>query len=193
MDANGPDRPLMGQDQTVLQVSPLELFKAFMGVGLSGFGGVLPFARRMLVERRRWLSTGEFTEILGLSQLLPGPNVVNITIYVGARFAGVPGVLAALAGLMLMPFVLIIALGVVYDRYGDLPMIANAIRGVASAAAGLVTSMAVKIAWPVLRSVHAVTVALLVFVAITILKLPLVWVILVLMPASVFWMWWRTP
>jgi chromate transporter len=148
-------------DQERLQGSPaaqagvLDLFTAFMGVGLSGFGGVLPFARRMLVDRRRWLSPAEFTEVLGLSQLLPGPNIVNVTIYVGARFAGIPGAVAAFLGLM--------------------------------------TAMAAKIAWPVLRSAPAIVVALLVFVAIAVLKVPLIWAIAVLAPVSVIWTWWRTP
>jgi chromate transporter len=170
-----------------------ELFWAFMLVGLSGFGGVLPFVRHMLVEKRRWLSSSEFTEVLGLSQLLPGPNVVNIAIYVGARFSGATGASAALLGLMVMPVVIVLCLGAVYTRYADLPAVANAFRGIASAAAGLVVAMAIKIAWPVLRSVRAVTIAALVFVAMTVLKVPLVWTLAIMAPISVIWIWWKTP
>jgi chromate transporter len=186
-------------DRERLQGSPaaqpgiLDLFTAFMGVGLSGFGGVLPFARRMLVDRRRWLSPAEFTEVLGLSQLLPGPNIVNVTIYVGARFAGIPGAAAAFLGLMTMPVIIVLCLGAAYSRYGDLPAVANAFRGVSSAAAGLMVAMAAKIAWPVLRSAPAIVVALLVFVAMAILKVPLVWTVAVLAPVGVIWTWWRTP
>jgi len=187
------------EDQKTGQASPMpsvgvpELFWAFLLVGLSGFGGVLPFVRHMLVDERRWLSTSEFTEVLGLSQLLPGPNVVNIAIYVGARFSGATGALAAFLGLMVMPIVIVLCLGVAYTRYADLPAVANAFRGIASAAAGLVVAMAIKIAWPVLRSVRAVTIAALVFVAMTILKVPLVWALAVMAPISVIWIWWKTP
>src|SRR5919112_2888594 len=141
------------------KVSVAELFWAFLLVGLSGFGGVLPFVRHMLVDKRGWLSPSEFTEVLGLSQLLPGPNVVNIAIYVGARFSGATGASAAFLGLMVMPVVIVLCLGVAYSRYADLPAVANAFRGIASAAAGLVVAMAFKIAWPVLRSVRAISIA----------------------------------
>src|SRR5260370_38542884 len=85
-------------------VSSTDLFVGFLKVGMSGFGGVMPFARRMLVEERRWLSEREFTEVLSLSQFLPGPNIINVSIIVGSRFAGPAGSLAASLGLMLMPF-----------------------------------------------------------------------------------------
>src|SRR5579863_6568850 len=78
---------------------PGDLFLAFLTVGLSGFGGVLPFARRMLVERRAWLSQAQFNETLALCQTLPGPNIVNVSVVVGARFAGVAGAVAAVTGL----------------------------------------------------------------------------------------------
>jgi chromate transporter len=171
----------------------LELFWAFLLVGLSGFGGVLPFVRRMLVDQRRWLTPAEFTEVLGLSQLLPGPNVVNISIYVGLRFAGLAGASAAFLGLMVMPIVIVLCLGAAYTRYGDLPAVASSFRGVASAAAGLVVAMAIKIAWPVLRSVRAIAIAALVFVAMTVLKVPLVWTLAVMAPVSIIWIWWKTP
>ena len=194
---NRGDPPPAAQDpvstRPVSTVGVLELFKAFLGVGLSGFGGVLPFVHDMLVERRRWLTPTEFTEVLGLSQLLPGPNIVNVTIYVGARFAGAVGAVAAFLGLMVMPVAIVICLGAAYTRFGDLPLVAGAFRGIASAAAGLIVAMAAKIAWPVLRSVRAVGVAALVFVAVAILKVPLVWALAVLAPASVLWTWWKTP
>ena len=183
-------------DQKTIQASPLprvgvlELFLAFMAVGLSGFGGVLPFVRRMLVERRGWLAPAEFTEVLGLSQLLPGPNVVNISIYVGARFAGVAGAVSAFLGLMLMPMVVVLGLAVLYTRFGDLPPVADAFRGVASAAAGLVVAMAAKIAWPVFRSLRVIAIASLVFIAMVVAKLPLVLALAALAPLSVLWTWW---
>ena len=145
---------------------PAELFLAFLVVGLSGFGGVLPFARRMLVEQRRWLTPLEFTELLGVAQFLPGANVINLTIGIGTRFAGLAGAAAAFVGLIFMPIVIVLLLGVAYGRYGDLPFVAQGFQGLSAAAAGLVVAMAVQIAWPVLRSLRAVVLALVIFLAI---------------------------
>jgi chromate transporter len=197
MDTNRSAVPSESQDAGEAAPKPkvgvAELFWAFLLVGLSGFGGVLPFVRHMLVDKRRWLSPSEFTEVLGLSQLLPGPNVVNISIYVGARFAGAAGAAVAFFGLMVVPIVIVLCLGAAYTRYGNLPAVADAFGGIASAAAGLVVAMAIKIAWPVLRSVRAIAIAALVFVAMTVLKVPLVWTLAVMAPVSVIWIWWKTP
>lgn len=168
---------------------PAGLFAAFLVVGLSGFGGVLPFARRMLVEQRRWLTPLEFTELLSVAQFLPGPNVVNITIAVGSRFAGVAGALASFFGLITMPMAIVLLLGMAYERYGDLPFVAQAFRALASAAAGLVVAMAVRIAWPVLRSARTIALALAVFLAVALLRLPLIWALVALVPVSLLWAW----
>ena len=106
----------------------------------------MPFARRMLVEERRWLSAEEFTDVLSLCQLLPGPNIVNVAVCVGARYHGVRGALAAFAGLMTAPFFIIIALGALYTEYGHLPAVAALFRGISAAAAGLVVAMGLKMA-----------------------------------------------
>jgi chromate transporter len=90
--------------------TPRALFTGFLGIGVSGFGGVMPWARRLLVEQRRWLTADEFTDMLSLCQFLPGPNIVNVAVAVGARFCGARGVLAGLAGLMIVPFAIVIDL-----------------------------------------------------------------------------------
>ena len=95
---------------------PRALFLVFLSIALSGFGGVLPFARRALVERRGWLTPDDFTETLSLCQSLPGPNVVNLSIVVGARACGWRGSLAAVAGLVGAPVLIVITLGVLYGR-----------------------------------------------------------------------------
>src|SRR4051794_3994346 len=79
------------------------LFTGFFSIGVSGFGGVLPFARRLLVEQKRWLDEAEFNDVLGMCQILPGPNVVNVSIVVGSRFHGLAGAAAAFSGLLLAP------------------------------------------------------------------------------------------
>ncbi|HJV93670.1 MAG TPA: chromate transporter, partial [Azonexus sp.] len=100
------------------QVDLKTLFRAFSAVGLSGFGGVLPFARRMLVEERRWLSADEFNYLQGLCQFLPGPNVVNLSVVVGARYGGIGGALAAVIGLLSGPVAVVLLLVQFYDAFG---------------------------------------------------------------------------
>lgn len=126
------------------EVTASSLFWAFSQIALSGFGGVLPFAYRGLVEKRAWLSPSEFAEFLGLSQMLPGPTICNIALMVGHKYAGMRGALAALAGMIFFPFLLVIALGALYQRFGDLAAVRDALRGMAAIAAGLILATAVK-------------------------------------------------
>lgn len=121
-----------------------QLFTGFTRVGLSGFGGVLPWARRMLVEERRWLSGEEFTILLGLCQFLPGPNVVNLAVVVGQRFHGAAGAWAAGGGLLCAPFLIALLLAELYGEFGHLPAVADALRGITAVGAGLLIAMAIK-------------------------------------------------
>jgi len=118
------------------------LFLGFSTVGLSGFGGVLPFARRMLVEERQWLSAEEFNTQLGFCQFLPGPNVVNLAVLVGKRYHGVPGAIVAPLGLLAGPLAIVLLLALLYDRYGSLPLAQSMLRGIAAAGCGLLLAMA---------------------------------------------------
>ena len=150
-----------------------------------------PFARRMLVEERRWLSSEEFTDVLSLCQLLPGPNIVNIAVCVGARYHGVRGALAAFAGLMAAPFVIVLALGALYTQYGHLPAVSALFRGVSAAAAGLVVAMGLKMAASRrLRSAMALF-AVATFAGIALMRLPLVVVLLGVAPLGVAAAFWR--
>lgn len=168
-----------------------ELFVRFTQVGVSGFGGVMPWARRMLVDERRWLSAEEFSEALSLCQLLPGPNIVNMAVCVGTRFHGARGAFAALMGLMCAPFVIVLVLGALFTHYGDLPAIAAAFRGISAAAAGLVVAMGLKMAAsPRLRSPMAAF-AIAAFVGVALVRLPLGIFLLVAVPASVAGAAWR--
>lgn len=162
-----------------------------MQTSLSGFGGVTPFARRMLVEERRWLSDEEFTDVMSLCQFLPGPNIVNITVCVGARFHGVKGALAAFAGLMCGPFVVVLVLGSLYTHYRELPAVSGAFRGLSAAAAGLIVAMGLKMsASRRLRSAMAAF-AVITFLGIAVARLPLVVLLLGAAPLSVAAAYWR--
>ena len=161
------------------------LFAGFFGIGIVGFGGVLPWARRMVVEQRGWMGAAEFNDLLALCQFLPGPNIVNMAVAIGDRYRGMAGSVACLAGLLAAPMAIVIALGGVYDRYGHLPVVAHAFGGLAAAASGLVVSMAVKIAAPLRGQWLACAVAVVAFIAIAVLRLPLLPTMLVLAPASI--------
>ena len=168
-----------------------ELFLRFTQIAASGFGGVGPWAQRMVVEERGWLSAEEFTDMMSLCQFLPGPNIVNLAVCVGARFHGVRGALAAFAGLMAGPFVIILALGVLYTQYGDLPAVASAFRGISAAAAGFIVAMGLKMAASRrLRSAMAVF-AVITFISIALVRLPLGVFLLVAAPVSVAAAFWR--
>ena len=169
-----------------------DLFAGFFSIGIIGFGGVLPWARRMVVEQRRWLSAAEFTNVLALCQELPGPNITNIAVALGARFRGPAGVAAALTGLLSGPFVVVLALGEIYERFGGLPVVQHAFTGLAAAASGLLVSLAFKIAAP-LRGVAPWAVAVASFTVIGVVRAPLLPAMVVLAPSSIVLLRWRGP
>jgi chromate transporter len=127
------------------------IFHVFSTMALQGFGGVMPFAYRALVERERWLSATEFAELLGICQILPGPTICNIAVFVGRRFGGGIGVASAIAGLLVLPFLIAIASGAVYQRCGDFPIFRSALNGMAAVAAGLILATALKMARALLK------------------------------------------
>ena len=125
--------------------SSAELFFAFNRMALQGFGGVLAVAQHELVERKRWLSRQQFVEMLSLSQVLPGPNVVNLALMMGDRFFGWRGALSALAGMLLVPLVIVLVLTAAYAELSGIEVVAGALRGMGAVAAGLVIATAFKL------------------------------------------------
>ncbi|MBO0716522.1 MAG: chromate transporter [Rhizobiales bacterium] len=168
-----------------------ELFLAFATISLSGFGGVLAWARRIMVERRRWFTAEAFNEAFALCAFLPGGNMVNFAVIFGARMRGPLGALAAVAGLLGPPMILIMAVGALYAHYGDLPALRRALTGVAAAAAGLMLATVAKMARPLFKgpfkkpAVIAPLIAFVTFAAIGILHWPLPLVLLVIVPLSI--------
>lgn len=172
-------------------VSQRALFVAFLRITLSGFGGTLPWAHRVLVQREHWLNDREFVEALSLCQFLPGPNVVNLSIVVGQRFQGIPGALTAFGGLVVPPFLIVLALGVLYARYGQLPAIDRVLAGISASAAGLVWAMGIQMAQAFARIPRAVVVAAVSMLAVGVAQWPILAVIAVLAPVSVAAAWRR--
>lgn len=166
-------------------VSVLDLFTGFLGLGLVSFGGAMPFVRRTVVERRQWLSAQEFTDLLGLCQFLPGGNVINLSVAIGMRFRGVPGAAAAIVGLIAAPSLIVIVLGIVYAKTRHDPIVQHLFAGLASAAAGLLIAMAIKVAKPLRQAPVAAAVAGLAFLAVAVLRLPLLPTMFVLTPLSI--------
>lgn len=150
-----------------------ELFLACSRVGLSGFGGVLPLLRHLLVEERRLMSGADFNALLGLCQFLPGSNVVNLAVCVGARFHGARGAVVATAGLLLSPFLVMMALATAYGAWGHVTVVQDMLRGVAAAGAGLLFATALKMARNVPERWIYLPFAALILVALVILRLPL--------------------
>ena len=125
-------------------VTAWALFLTFSQITLSGFGGMVFWARRVLVERQHWLTEQEFVDLLALGQLLPGPNVLNVTVMVGYRCAGWAGAAAAVTGFLGGPCLLVVALGMLHQRYGTLPLVQPALTGMAAVSAGLLLASVVK-------------------------------------------------
>ncbi|MBW9335575.1 chromate transporter [Herbaspirillum aquaticum] len=162
-----------------------ELFLGFLGLGMTAFGGALPLAHRMIVERRKWLTDPEFVELLGLCQFLPGGNIINLSVALGMKFRGWKGAVAGITGLIAVPSMVVILLGMIYQHFQHDPNVKHLFAGLAAAAAGLLIQMAVKIALPLRKNWVLAAVAVICFIAIAFLRIPLLWVMLVMTPISV--------
>jgi chromate transporter len=171
------------------RIGPLALFLGFTEIAVSGFGGTLPWSYRTLVETRRWLTDREFMEMLALGQLLPGPNICNVAVMVGWRFAGYGGAAAALAGLVIMPFVFMVVVGFLYVRYGETRLAQQALTGMSAVAAGLVLATGLKMLPALPRRWLPASFGVLAFVGVGLLRLPLLGVLLVLAPAAIALAW----
>ncbi len=171
------------------RVGPLALFLAFTEIAVSGFGGTLPWSYRTLVETRRWLTDREFMEMLALGQLLPGPNICNVGVMVGWRFAGYRGAAAALSGLVVMPFLFMVALGFLYVRYGETRIAQQALNGMSAVAAGLILATGVKMLSSLPRRWLPALFGAVAFAGVGLLRLPLLGVLIVLAPAAVALAW----
>lgn len=194
--AAGPSpSPLTQPSPAALRPTIAELFLAFAAMSLSGFGGVLAWARRIMVEQRRWFTAEQFNEAFALCAFLPGGNMVNFAVIFGARMRGPLGSLAAVAGLLGPPMILIMVVGALYANYGDLPALRRMLTGVAAAAAGLMLATLAKMARPLFTNrfkggfknpgVIPPLIALAAFAAIGVLHWPLPLVLLVIVPVSI--------
>jgi chromate transporter len=172
-----------------MNVSRTELFLGFPKIGLLGFGGVAPWARHIIVGERQWLSEREYASILGVGQVLPGPNTVNAAIIIGDHFQGMVGALSAVLGLLCTPIAVLIGIALIYDRIAGLPSVGTAIAAGAAAAAGLVIGTAIKMARRLRPNATAVAVGLAAFASVGLLHVPMALAVSVLGPVSIALIW----
>jgi len=169
----------------------MHLFLVFSGLALRGFGGVLPWAQRVLVEERRWLSREQFIETLAFGQLLPGPNICNVAIMIGDRWFGWRGSVAALGGMLAAPMLLVLGAAVLYGQVADEPVVRRALAGMGAVAGGMILATAFKLvlAW----RAHPAWLAwgVLAFIGVALLHLKVLLVLAVLVPPAIGAAWWH--
>ena len=172
-----------------------ELFVAFTLLALQGFGGVLAIAQRVLCEQRRWLTREQFVDMLALAQILPGPNVCNLSLMVGERFFGWRGAFAALAGMMSVPLIIVLALTLLYAKFAIYPEVAGALRGMAAVSAGMIAGTALRLLAALrenpMRAPVCWSLVLLTFAAVALMRWPLVWVLVALGAVACAYAWTR--
>src|SRR3979411_2702671 len=164
----------------------LALFVAFAKMSLAGFGGVLVWARRGIVDQHRWMTADEFNETFALCHFLPGPNIVNLSVVFGSRFRGIPGGVAAFAGLLGPPVVIATIVAAVYAQFGEIDALRRILAGVSCAAVGLLVSAVFRMTMPLInrRDLAGLMMLAAVFISIGLLRLPLEAVLLAAIPVS---------
>ncbi|MDB5885782.1 MAG: Chromate transporter [Polaromonas sp.] len=162
--------------------SPTDLFVSFTLLALQGFGGVLAVVQRELVEKKRWMTREEFIEDWAVAQIMPGPNVVNLSLMIGARSFGLKGALAALAGMLTVPLVIVLLLALIYAQFAGQPGVAGALRGMGAVAAGLIAATGLKLFGALVNNVLGlrlcIGLGIVCFVAVALYRWPLAYVLL---------------
>ena len=159
-----------------------DLFVSFTLLALQGFGGVLAVVQREMVEKKRWMTQDEFIEDWAVAQIMPGPNVVNLSLMIGGRYFGLKGAMAALAGMLTAPLIIVLLLAVVYAQFANHPGVAGALRGMGAVAAGLIAATGLKLSGALVKNVLGlrlcISLGVMCFMAIALLRWPLVYVLL---------------
>jgi chromate transporter len=188
-----PGRPVLESPPRPQPRSPSDLFWSFTWLALQGFGGVLAVVQRELVEKKQWMTNEEFVEDWAVAQIMPGPNVVNLSIMIGDRYFGLRGAFAALAGMLTFPLMLVLALAVVYAQFSSHPAVAGALRGMGAVAAGLIAGVAIKLFASITRHPlgrpMCVAFVLLTIVTMAVLRWPLWWILPVVGGAACLLTW----
>lgn len=176
--------------------NPSDLFWSFTWLALQGFGGVMAVVQRELVEKKQWMTNDEFVEDWAVAQVMPGPNVVNLSIMIGDRYFGHRGAFAALTGMLTFPLVLVLAVALVYAHWAAHPAVAGALRGMGAVAAGLIGGTGLKLLGALrkhpLGVLPSAAFAAATFAAMAWLRVPLPWMLLVLGGSACVLTWRKT-
>ena len=171
-----------------------ELFVCMTQVAFSAFGGGMSlWSHRIIVERRQWMTSESFVTGLTVARLFPGPNQINMSVYIGSIFQGLPGSLAAVAGIILFPFTLLMLLGLLYFQFSAIAEVNRLLAGLAAAAAGMALSMGFKILEVYKTDYLALAIAVIVFVSLQVFRFHLIPVVLVAGPVAMSLYWPRGP
>jgi chromate transporter len=166
------------------------LFWAMTFLALQGFGGVFPVARRVLVEERKWFTPQTFLEEWAVAQVMPGPNIVNLSVMFGARFFGPMGSFVAVAGIFSLPAILLITVAIFFEQYREYPAVAGALHGMGAVAAGLIAGTSLKMAGGLkghpLTFYGAIALTITTFILMAFFHFPLIPVLIVMGSLSVF-------
>lgn len=170
-----------------------DLFWSFTFLALQGFGGVLTVVQRELVEKKKWLTMEEFVEDWAVAQVLPGPNVINLSLMIGDRHFGTRGALVAVAGILVFPLLVVLTLAAAFTGVADSEKAQGALRGMGAVSGGLIAATGLKLI-PALKKnpmgpLVCWALILLTFVAIAMLRLPLLWVLASLGGLGWAWAW----
>ncbi|MEN6565310.1 MAG: chromate transporter [Veillonellales bacterium] len=186
----------MNANSTLQQKSKVSLWNiliSYLKISLSSFGGGLSaWAQLIVVEERKWLTDEEFLSAFALCRILPGPNQVNFAIYVGLRLRGASGALAALSGLIVIPFFIVVAAGIAYFHFQDIQSVSAALKGMAAVAVGMTLGMGVKLSLRYKFTLWTFCIMLASFITIGVLRWPLLPVLAVLIPLSIVVSWGNT-
>lgn len=176
MNSLSADEPPKPQPQSLT-----DLFVSFTLLALQGFGGVLAIVQRELVEKKRWMTREEFIDDWAVAQIMPGPNVINLSLMIGGRYFGLKGAMVALAGMLTVPLILVLLLALVYAQFAGYPGVAGALRGMGAVAAGLIAATGLKLFAALQKNVLGLRLCLafgaLCFVTIALLRWPLAYVL----------------
>ncbi|MFN7642146.1 MAG: chromate transporter [Burkholderiales bacterium] len=187
---NAAGEPSAGVPPARLRPASLtELFLVFSALALRGFGGVLPWAQRVLVDDRGWLTREEFVEMLAFGQMLPGPNVCNVALMVGDRWFGWRGAVAALGGMLSAPCVVVLSLAVLYGQVADDPVVRRALIGMGAVAGGMILGTALRLVTTQRGRTPWLVFGALAFAGVALLRIELAWVVLALGPVAVLAAW----
>jgi chromate transporter len=170
--------------------SPKALFWALSMLALKGFGGVFPIARQVIVEERKWLTNKQFLEEWAVAQVLPGPNIVNLSVMLGNRWFGGIGAFVAVSGIFLFPAIVLILVAIFFEHIKDIPLVAGALKGMGAVSAGLIAGSSIKLATGL--KTHPITLwgalvfSFFAFLGLVIFHFKLISLLLTLAPLSIY-------